>query len=106
MNVVSLQDYREQRCDCSATCPRAVKTSTRVAQARAACRDEDDDDLDLEDEGLWKQRLAWLPLLACWLLALAAFTPTVRLLCWGVLWVAYLAGTEAAPPAPYTFWAP
>jgi hypothetical protein len=47
-----------------------------------------------------------LALLACWLLALAAFTPTLRLWCWGTLWLAYGIGTEPTPPPAWTPWAP
>jgi len=70
--------------------------------------DEDDIRLDLEDDEprTLPPTATWLPLLAAYLLALAAFTPTVRLACWAILWVAHLAGTEPAPPPAYTPWAP
>ncbi len=96
MNVVSLQAYRDQRCDCSVTCSRAV----------THWDDEDDDCLDIEDDEPWWHYRPSLALLACWLLTLAALTPTARLFCWVVLWAAYLIGTEASPPPAWTPWAP
>lgn len=54
----------------------------------------------------WERTWPSLALLASWLLALAAFTPTARLACWAVLWLAYLIGTEPAPPVPWTPWDP
>ncbi len=67
---------------------------------------DEDGDTRLDLDKPWWRDYAWLPLLAAYLLALAAFTPTVRLACWAILWVAHLAGTEPAPPPAYTPWAP
>lgn len=63
--------------------------------------------LDTRPRPTWWQRHApTLALLACWLLGVALFTPTVRLATWLILWACYLAGTTPDAPPCYTPWAP
>ena len=59
-----------------------------------------------EDHASLPAHKTWIPLLAVYILALVAWMPAARLACWFTLWLAYGIGTEPAPPAPYTFWAP
>lgn len=76
------------------------------ARALTHWDDEDDIRLDLEDDEPWWRDYAWLPLMGAYLLVIVFWMPAARLACWAVLWACYLGGSEPAPPAPYTLWAP
>lgn len=92
MNVISLQAYRDQRCDCSAPCPRAV----------THWDDDEDEDLGLEDDEPWWRPAPRIILLA---ILLAPFArPAACVAAWSVLWGAYLAGVTPEPPPGPSKW--